>query len=703
MTSERFQQFLEKFNSPDNYEINSKFEIIVKPDKVANFKTTSKINVRCKNCGHVFETEARRLLSTFSRKIKKCPNCEKGINYFLSLIKKYNLDKFLEFPNLNSEFKNIKSKITVKCKKHNTVFKIVASSLFLKHKIEQYKKGVYIFDYCEKCKTDYLKNKKLNRNTLFELFYQKFSSEYKIVENETDFDKSVKNGKITIFCPKHGKQTYKWFNLLYSRKNSIPCLKCIEEKNKELFYEKRRYTYEKVLEINNKLHDGKYEIVHFEGKKSLKDKIEIICPIHGKIEIYLTNFVKGHGCFKCARIYVTSLQKKYQSKKDIMELLDKIYKYDFKINFDVNFDKIKFPLSVRDKINILCKKHGLVTISVSSFEKGVYCPYCISSKFESDVLQTIRSEIGFSGKISKLRKIPGTNYEIDLFFEELNIGIELHGLYYHGITWDDYQDAARFYELKWKHYKKATAAAQNNILLLQIFENEWYNPITRHIWISIIRSKLGLLPNKVYARQLSVKYYEKQNDKLIEFFNNNHLHGFHRGAPYLTLEDEFGEIYSGLIIGKNRYPGNNKNYNSDHFFTEYEIIRFVNKVNYSIPGAFSKLLKFFIKNIQSPVIRNSMGIKSYIDRRINNLPYDNYLSKTNFKFARITTQPNYYYFIPVREIEKIKLLSRRSFTKNKLKQLLPTYDEKLTEMENMLLNGYMVIFDAGSLVFYFQC
>ena len=45
------------------------------------------------------------------------------------------------------------------------------------------------------------------------------------------------------------------------------------------------------------------------------------------------------------------------------------------------------------------------------------------------------------------------------------------------------------------------------------------------------------------------------------------------------------------------------------------------------------------------------------------------------------------------------LYTRDRFQKHKLKDLLETFDERLTEEENMFENDYRKIYDCGNLVF----
>ncbi len=69
--------------------------------------------------------------------------------------------------------------------------------------------------------------------------------------------------------------------------------------------------------------------------------------------------------------------------------------------------------------------------------------------------------------------------------------------------------------------------------------------------------------------------------------------------------------------------------------------------------------------------------------------------KLGFEYVS-TSQPNYFYF---HKSNILKLESRISFQKHKLKDKLPQFDDNLSEYQNMLNNGYDRIWDCGNLVF----
>jgi hypothetical protein len=124
---------------------------------------------------------------------------------------------------------------------------------------------------------------------------------------------------------------------------------------------------------------------------------------------------------------------------------------------------------------------------------------------------------------------------------------------------------------------------------------------------------------------------------------------------------------------------NKARYTKNH---QWELSRFANKNYYSVIGAFSKLLKYFVNTY------NPISITTYADRRWSNS--NNVYIKNNFKFVH-ATEPSYWY-----TKHNISKYHRFNYRKSLLKNKLEKYDETLTEWENMQLNGYDRIWDCGS-------
>ena len=129
-----------------------------------------------------------------------------------------------------------------------------------------------------------------------------------------------------------------------------------------------------------------------------------------------------------------------------------------------------------------------------------------------------------------------------------------------------------------------------------------------------------------------------------------------------------------MTFGKCRF---NKKY-------EWELLRFCNKLGYHIPGGASKLLTYFERTYKPK------SLISYADRRWSQ---GKLYRALGFNLDHVS-EPNYWYFNNIFSLE-----SRIKYQKHKLKDILEKFDPNLTEVENMIMNGYHRIFDCGNLVF----
>jgi hypothetical protein len=112
----------------------------------------------------------------------------------------------------------------------------------------------------------------------------------------------------------------------------------------------------------------------------------------------------------------------------------------------------------------------------------------------------------------------------------------------------------------------------------------------------------------------------------------------------------------------------------------YELLRFCNKIGYSVVGGASKLIKHFIKN--------NNNVKSIISYSDNSRGIGNLYRELGFEFIH-ETQPNYYYVIG--DVKS----HRFNFRKDKLVRL--GYDVNKTEIQIMNDRGIYRIFDCGSI------
>jgi hypothetical protein len=249
-------------------------------------------------------------------------------------------------------------------------------------------------------------------------------------------------------------------------------------------------------------------------------------------------------------------------------------------------------------------------------------------------------------------------YEIDIYIPEIKLGIEFNGLYWHG------ELTGR--KAKEYHQNKLLLALQNQINLVQIFEDEWIEK--QDIVKSILLNKFNKSQNKVFARKCQI--YSVPVETAKKFYDNNHIQGFINGYHLgLYYNDEFVSM---MTVGKPRFDN----------LHELEIYRFCNKIDTNVPGGLSRLLKAII--IDKSII-------TYADARYGlGLGY----YKCGFKFSG-TTEPGYSYV----KIGKRKRISRLQFQKHLLIDKLEMFDPNLTEWENMQLNGYDRVWDCGNFVY----
>lgn len=290
------------------------------------------------------------------------------------------------------------------------------------------------------------------------------------------------------------------------------------------------------------------------------------------------------------------------------------------------------------------------------------CPTCnplSSSKGEQEIAFYLKKNYEIIQNTRSLIK----PYEIDIYIPEKKLAIEYNGVYWHSKN-GGAPKPDNYHQIKYILCKTA------GITLLQFFDDEWYNK--KDICLAIINSKLGVFNRVIGARKCTLKKVSSPIQK--EFLNLNHIQG------YTTSSVAYGLYYENELIclgtfSKSRF---NKKY-------DYELLRFATKIDCRVQGGLSKILSEFQKNF------SESNVISYCDKRLfTGRSYE------SVGFKKIDeSEPNYYYLDKSYKHRH----SRIKFQKHKLKNLLEVYDPKLSEWENMKLNGYDKIYDAGMFVF----
>lgn len=279
-----------------------------------------------------------------------------------------------------------------------------------------------------------------------------------------------------------------------------------------------------------------------------------------------------------------------------------------------------------------------------------------ASQPEKDLLATIQEF--YSGEILTSQRVLPNNREIDIYLPSENLGIEFNGLYWHSEASGKHKNY---------HLQKTQEAAKLGIRLIHIFENEW--EYKKDIVISRLKNLLGI-SSRIYARKCTIRELEVSEAKV--FFNTNHIQGYTGASVKLGLYYQ-EELVASMTFGKSRFSNTE----------EWELIRYANKLNFSVVGGASKLFKYFLRNY------TPNSIISYSDKRWNT---GNLYTQLGFKHTHDST-PNYWYF------KGLKLESRIKYQKYKLPKVLEEFEPKWTEVANMEYNGYNRIFDCGNSVY----
>ena len=114
----------------------------------------------------------------------------------------------------------------------------------------------------------------------------------------------------------------------------------------------------------------------------VKNKIKIICPIHGEFIQEAYKHMSGHGCKKCTIINNPHFIK--MSNEDFVSKSKEVHGYIY------NYDNSVYNGS-KELVEINCKKHGAFKQSAGVHMAGHGCPTCSQSKGEKEISKALNS------------------------------------------------------------------------------------------------------------------------------------------------------------------------------------------------------------------------------------------------------------------------------------------------------------------------
>lgn len=311
---------------------------------------------------------------------------------------------------------------------------------------------------------------------------------------------------------------------------------------------------------------------------------------------------------------------------------------------------------VQIKHQICGMTHYATPNNLVSSGTGIRCPECSPSTQSSMAEESLKEFIvsKYSGWIEiKDRSILGGK-ELDIVLPDLGVAIEYNGAYWHSeeLRGKDY------------HLDKTKKVEEFGYKLLHIMDSEWLTK--KEIVKSRISNILGT-STRIFARGCVIKEIPFPSTFLFE----NHI----QGVGSITSIN-YGLYYKEELVAVMTFS--KPRFNSSY---DYELVRYCSKINTTVVGGASKLLKYFMKQFPSA------SIISYSDKRWS----QGGLYKTiGFKFSH-TSAPSYKYY------KGNKVLSRYQCQKHLLKDMFPDiYRDELTESEIVGLAGYNKVFDCGN-------
>lgn len=283
----------------------------------------------------------------------------------------------------------------------------------------------------------------------------------KVHQNKYDYSKVIyenSRAKVCIICPKHGE----FWQTPYNHLHGHGCPKCGKENLSKKLSQKKSGMEETFMDKANKIHQNKYDYSKVKYINS-KEKICIICPIHGSFWQIPNDHLSGKGCPKCAKIRLsllrTSNNEKFKQKATKMHNS----KYDYsKVNYINN----------KTKVCIICPIHGEFWQKPIHHLQGCGCPKCNMSHLERETMKLLDKNniIYETQKRFDWLKTDKNFMSLDFYLPDYNSAIECQGIQHfkvHGFFTE-----SKIKKTQYNDRLKNELCSKHNIKLYYIKYNE---------------------------------------------------------------------------------------------------------------------------------------------------------------------------------------------------------------------------------------
>ena len=174
---------------------------------------------------------------------------------------------------------------------------------------------------------------------------------------------------------------------------------------------------EEFLKKSFETHGNEYDYSKVEKTRNRrKDKVCIICPKHGEFYQSPHEHMNGQNCPICS--YEKRGDKRRKEKNVFVKEAENIYNTYF------SYEKVEYKNN-KTKVCVTCPEHGDFWVTPNAHLRGVSCPMCSQSSFESKV-RGILNKYSIKYSVEKTFKWLG-RLRLDFYLPDYVIAIECQG------------------------------------------------------------------------------------------------------------------------------------------------------------------------------------------------------------------------------------------------------------------------------------
>lgn len=304
----------------------------------------------------------------------------------------------------------------------------------------------------------------------------------------------------------------------------------------------------------------------------------------------------------------------------------------------------------------------------------------VSSKAYLDLCRDILDSNGFASiaEIELSRRLGATkrrmanNYEVDLYFPDKNIGVELNGYAFHTSIYAPLSVSTP--KSKNYHESKTIAAIKSGIKLYHF----WYvNSIDPKLPVieSIIKAKLGIYDKVVYARKCLLKKVSLQE-----------ANAFHQKYHLLGVPGKIG-VSTGLYFNDELVSVLTFSVREKDISVEND--RYTIKSGIKIIGGFQKMMAYVIPRFKEKGFKQLI---SFCDRDLTPAYEDSIYYRYGFK-----TDGKSFLSLRYFDTRVSQVVSRQTYQKHKLEKLFPaSWSPDKTEQQILAENGIYPCYNSGN-------